>query len=157
MTFDLTAFEGETIQIRFRFASDGYVSEEGWYVDDVQITSTGPETGVDEPVVPMLFALKQNAPNPFNPTTVIHYQLPQAADVKVEIFNVAGRLVRTLVDDAQDAGFRSVVWDGTSDDGRGRCQRCLHVPSPGRRRDRPAENGASEGKRLNLPGRGALC
>ena len=118
VTFDLTAYEGETIQIRFRFASDGAVTEEGWYVDDIEITSTGPETGVDEPIIPMLFSLNQNAPNPFNPTTVIHYQLPQAADVKVEIYNVAGKLVRTLVDGEQDAGFRSVVWDGTSEDGR---------------------------------------
>ncbi len=118
VTFDLTAYEGETIQIRFRFVSDGAVTEEGWYVDDISITSTGPETGVDDTIVPMLFTLKQNAPNPFNPTTVIHYGLPRAADVKVEIYNVAGKLVRTLVDGKQDAGFRSVVWDGTSDDGR---------------------------------------
>ncbi len=118
VTFDLTAYENDTVQIRFRFASDGYVSEEGWYVDDIEITSTGPETGVDDTIIPALFSLKQNAPNPFNPTTVIHYQLPQAADVKVEVYNVAGKLVRTLVDGEQDAGFRSVVWDGTSDDGR---------------------------------------
>jgi len=38
--------------------------------------------------------------------------------VKVEIYNVAGKLVRTLVYEEQDAGFRSVVWDGTSEDGR---------------------------------------
>ncbi|MCD4691028.1 immune inhibitor A, partial [bacterium] len=117
-TFDLTAFEGETVQIRFRFVSDGYVTEEGWYLDDIEITSAGTGTGIDDIIVPVLFALKQNAPNPFNPTTIIHYQLPQSADVKVEIYNVAGKLVRTLVDEAQDAGFRSVVWDGTSDTGR---------------------------------------
>jgi len=118
-TFDLSGFEGETVQIRFRFASDGYVTEEGWYVDDIQITSTGGGTGVDDPIVPMLFTLKQNAPNPFNPTTVIAYQLPQTADVTVEVYNIAGKLVRTLVDEEQDAGFRSVVWDGTNDEGMG--------------------------------------
>jgi hypothetical protein len=118
-TFDLSAYEGETIQVRFRFASDGYVTEEGWYVDDVNIAcsqTTG--VGGDE-VVPLTFKLRPNAPNPFNPTTVISYMLPERAEVKVEVYNVAGRLVRTLVNEEQEPGLRSVTWDGTDEAGRG--------------------------------------
>jgi len=116
-TFNLAAYSGETVQIRFRFASDGYVTEEGWYVDNVQLTSSG-TTLVDDDLIPLEFKLAQNVPNPFNPVTVIQYQLPQSANVKVEIYNVAGKVVRTLVDEEQDAGYKSAVWDGTNDLGQ---------------------------------------
>jgi hypothetical protein len=116
-TFDLSAFEGERVRVRFRFCSDGYVEEEGWYVDDVDISSDA-TTGVEaEDALPRRLALGQNSPNPFNPVTVIHYQLPSHAHVRIEVFNIAGRRVRTLVNGEEDAGYRSVVWDGTDDGG----------------------------------------
>jgi hypothetical protein len=117
-TFDLSAYEGTMAQIRFRFASDGYVTEEGWYVDDVNITSVS--TGVPGDVVllrPEAFALGQNAPNPFNPLTTIRYALREDTRVAIRVYNVAGKLVKTLVDGEEPAGFRSVVWDGTDDSG----------------------------------------
>jgi hypothetical protein len=118
-TFDLASYAGETIQIRFRFASDAYVPKEGWYVDDVNLTfQNGNSTVVvEDPVLPRVFALKQNAPNPFNPVTVIEYELPEAAHVTIDVFNLAGRLVRTVVDETQEPGYRAVVWDGTNGDG----------------------------------------
>jgi len=116
-TFNLSAYSGETVQIRFRFVSDGYVTFEGWYVDDIQLTSAA------SALVPgdsgsLEFGLDQNRPNPFNPVTTISYALPNAADVKIEVFNAAGRLVRTLVDERQDAGQKNAVWDGTNDVGQ---------------------------------------
>ncbi len=119
-TFDLSAFAGESMSIRFRFASDGYVTEEGWYVDDIAFTSSGGSaTSVDEPDgLPARFALGQNVPNPFNPVTVVSYAVPERAHVLIEVYSVAGRLVRTLVDGEQDPGVMSVVWDGTDDAGR---------------------------------------
>ncbi len=66
----------------------------------------------------MEFGLDQNRPNPFNPVTTISYSLPSAADVKIEIYNAAGKLVRTLVDGRQEAGEKSAVWDGTNDVGQ---------------------------------------
>lgn len=117
-TFDLTSYENSMIQIRFRFAADGYVQEEGWYVDDIDLTSTGAQTSVPEDEeVPRTFALRQNVPNPFNPVTVIQYQLPSEARVKIDVFNIAGRLVTTLVDEEQDAGVKAVTWDGTNAEG----------------------------------------
>jgi len=114
-TFDLTSYENTNIQIRFRFASDGYVTEEGWYVDDINLTSTGAQTGIDgEDEVPRTFALRQNVPNPFNPVTTIAYQLPADSHVKIDVYNIAGRLVTTLVDEKQEAGVKSVAWDGTN-------------------------------------------
>jgi len=117
-TFDLSAYEGETAMVRFRFVSDGYVTEEGWYIDDVNVTSTS--TGVEDPgaIVPREFALLQNAPNPFNPVTTIAYALPERADVSLKVYNMAGRVVRTLVDGAEGPGTHSVVWDGRDETGR---------------------------------------
>lgn len=64
------------------------------------------------------FALANNYPNPFNPQTTIKYQLPEAADVKLEIYNVVGQVVRTLVADHQTAGRYVVQWDASNDNGQ---------------------------------------
>ena len=68
--------------------------------------------------LPQGFALGQNYPNPFNPATVIPYQLRMAAHVQLDVFNMLGQRVATLVDGAQAAGFHSVVWDATDRFGR---------------------------------------
>ena len=63
-------------------------------------------------------ALHQNVPNPFNPLTTIRYDLPANARVRLSIIDVAGRRVRTLVDEQQTAGSRSAIWNGRDDAGR---------------------------------------
>jgi flagellar hook assembly protein FlgD len=57
-------------------------------------------------------------PNPFNPTTVIQYDVPETgAQVTLMIYDVAGRMVRTLVDGWKDAGTKHVTWNGDDDSG----------------------------------------
>ncbi|MEC7822173.1 MAG: choice-of-anchor B family protein [Candidatus Neomarinimicrobiota bacterium] len=68
-------------------------------------------------LVPDVFDLKQNYPNPFNTSTTIEYDVPEAQQIVIRIFNVRGHLVRTLVEEEQSPGYKLIVWDGTNDDG----------------------------------------
>ena len=63
-------------------------------------------------------ALYPNRPNPFNPRTTIRYSLATAGPAKVEIFDVQGRRVRTLVDGPRSAGPHEAIWDGADDEDR---------------------------------------
>lgn len=69
-------------------------------------------------VLPTEFALEQNKPNPFNPTTQVSFSLPKAAHVNLTIYNVLGQQVKTLVDQELPAGVQTVEWDGTDNTGR---------------------------------------
>lgn len=66
---------------------------------------------------PSEFALLQNFPNPFNPETTINYNLAASSDVTLQIYNVVGQVVRTLVSEPQSAGRYQVRWNGTDDRG----------------------------------------
>ena len=83
---------------------------------DTLLTDAGRVTG--EPPLPATFALYQNTPNPFNPSTRIRFDVPFAgAVVTLRIYDVSGRLVRTLVDGEQASGRKTVAWDGRNQTG----------------------------------------
>jgi flagellar hook assembly protein FlgD len=66
---------------------------------------------------PNQFFVKQNYPNPFNPHTNIYYNLPRAIEVTINIYDITGKLVKTLVDDFQSAGIKTVIWDARDKQG----------------------------------------
>jgi len=68
--------------------------------------------------IPDQFALHNNYPNPFNPVTTIRYDLPLGTDVHLVVFDILGREVRTLVNEKQEAGFKSIRWNGKNDMGQ---------------------------------------
>ncbi|MBM4175220.1 MAG: T9SS type A sorting domain-containing protein [Ignavibacteria bacterium] len=75
-------------------------------------------TGVDNndiaDVLPSEFSIEQNFPNPFNPSTVIVYNLPKNDYVKVDVYNALGQHIKTLVNEVQNAGRRAVVWNASN-------------------------------------------
>lgn len=81
----------------------------------VQIATDVRETEDDN--LPSDFELAQNYPNPFNPTTQIRFSLPEAGHVSLDIYNVLGRRVRTVLDQYMSAGIHEVTFDGRGDDG----------------------------------------
>ena len=72
----------------------------------------------DEVLTSTEFILNYNYPNPFNPVTTISYKLPQAALVRMTIYDLLGRQVKTLINKTQDTGYKSVIWDATNDYGK---------------------------------------
>lgn len=83
--------------------------------------SPGDVTAVDDQpdgsLLPGTLTLHQNYPNPFNPTTVIAFELPQAAPVHIDVINVLGQTVATLVDEPMSAGQHEVEWNGKDERG----------------------------------------
>jgi len=71
--------------------------------------------GNDNDLVPTITKLFGNYPNPFNPETTIRFSIKEPSHVKLEIFNIKGQKVRTLIDDGLEAKYHTVVWDGCDD------------------------------------------
>ena len=69
-------------------------------------------------LLPEVFSLHQNYPNPFNPVTKLRYDLPENGNVNITIYDMLGREVKTLINQTQNAGYRSIIWDATNDYGK---------------------------------------
>ena len=70
---------------------------------------------VDVYDLPLNFGLKSAYPNPFNPVTHLSYDLPQNEMVNITIYDMMGRVIKTLVNSSQNAGYKSVQWNATND------------------------------------------
>ena len=73
--------------------------------------------GLDNSTIPDVFALHNNYPNPFNPITNIKYDIPEVSDVRIDIYNIAGKKVRTLVSREHQPGRYKVQWNATNEFG----------------------------------------
>ncbi len=113
----------ETINWRVKVRVDKF--ESAW--SDTFFCALTPQSGTtlakfsQAVSLPTTFDLKQNYPNPFNPETIISYAVPVSArksgHIVLEIYNISGQRVRTLVDEEQEPGEYSIVWDGRDDAG----------------------------------------
>ena len=106
-------FEGDTL---VDMSEDEYVGS----APDMGAFEYGALGGVDDDFsdVPNEFTLLQNYPNPFNPVTTLRYDLPENSHVNIMIYDIMGREVRSLVNNQQNAGFKSVLWDATNESGQ---------------------------------------
>ena len=102
-------------------------------------TATVPTVVQEELERPLVAALAQPYPNPFNSSVQIEYSLAVAAAVRLEIFNVSGQRLRTLVNAQQTPGMYSTHWDAA-----GRRRRPLYRPSTGRRVEPDAQAPAAQ-------------
>jgi hypothetical protein len=112
----------DQVQFRFTAQDTGSATRLHAAVDEMRILVTSDistsvaagETGG----APLVFALGENRPNPFNPHTTFSYTIPAKARVSLDVFTVSGRLVRSLVDAVQEPGVHQAAWDGTDRSGR---------------------------------------
>ncbi len=120
LIMDTTSFAGVVSTTITRPLSSGGTTFTPFFnYGTVQIQTV---TGINEPgedhALPVNFALEQNYPNPFNPTTKIQFSLPESGKIKIEVFNMVGRKVRTLANKQFDAGVHEVIFDGRSERGK---------------------------------------
>ena len=124
--FNGTAVSGGGDVVRFVFRvlrefedNARFEVADGLVFDPGQLSNPAVVAGVLEfQSTPREFALHQNFPNPFNPDTTIKYDLAESADVTLQIYNVLGQVIRTLVaSEAQNAGRYQIRWNGMDDRG----------------------------------------
>ena len=82
---------------------------------EFQEANEGGGSSSDITLTPDAELLGQNYPNPFNPTTTITYNMVEEGNVSIEVFNIRGQLVKTLINDQVIAGDHTLVWEGTND------------------------------------------
>lgn len=101
--------EEYTLSVIFRDGDGTFHPGETVYVDSLIVEK---KVAVDN-ASPAAFALDQNTPNPFNPSTSISYTLPEAVKVKLTVYSALGTEVGTIVDEWQPAGVHTVEWNGS--------------------------------------------
>ena len=104
------------VEIGADICADGMGGEGTIFING---TFCGSTTGVDikttdsSLTIPDAFALKQNYPNPFNPSTTIKFSLPAQTQLKINIYNMLGELVRTISEGIYEAGYYNIIFDAS--------------------------------------------
>ena len=100
----------------YECSNDGeYVGTTGGCYDipDGAIDCAG-NLSINESLIPQSYTLSQNYPNPFNPITYIHYSVPNYNFINIDIINISGQIIKTLVHSSHQPGNYGIMWDGTN-------------------------------------------
>jgi subtilisin family serine protease len=119
--FTGVGFDNVLLRIRLK-TKTGDITEKftGMEIDNIFVREDIVQSVSEEnsaSALPVDFSLAQNFPNPFNPTTTIEYNVPQNSHVNIEIYNMLGQRIRTLIDQNKSAGNYSIVWNAKDDSG----------------------------------------
>jgi len=115
---DETVKKGKTYYYVLKLVfADGYESAYS-SANSQAVTVTSGKFVEDEVALPTSYALIQNSPNPFGKRTEISYQLPERKNIMLVIYDISGRLVKTLVSKTQNPGYYNVIWDGKNSYGK---------------------------------------
>ncbi len=112
--FDLSEYEGQTGYLAIQCISENGLA---LFLDDLKLISAGGLSGND-PAEVGLTNLSQNYPNPFNPSTTINFSLEQSGNAELNIYNIKGEKIKTLLDKSMPQGNHSVKWDGKNSAGK---------------------------------------
>ena len=108
LLFDTTGITATTVDLNFNRIFSGVA-----HFSSLAIVGETSVTAIDDPVIPSHYMLEQNYPNPFNPMTNFRYTLPEAQNVLITIYDLAGRRVETLLDGYQQAGSYMLTWNAS--------------------------------------------
>jgi len=112
-SIDISNYIGEDVKLRFLLMSDGYIEEDGIYVDDINLIvfEEAPTNEEQLAIGVFTYSLGQNYPNPFNPTTKIEYKIQEVGLVLLRVYNVLGKEVATLVNEEKAVGNHNVTFN----------------------------------------------
>ena len=102
------------VTLYYRISAFDHSGNMGEFSETVDMTIMWADLEND---IPNEYTIHQNYPNPFNPSTTLRYALPEQSDVKITIYDMIGRKVKTLVNSSQNPGYKSVIWDATDEYG----------------------------------------
>ena len=108
-------FENESAMYFGGFDPNGHISTNNAWIYKKSWNTLELEEQISQTTIH--YNMHNNYPNPFNPITTINYDLPEAAYVKVSIYDIRGKEVKILINTNENSGFKSVIWDGTNDNG----------------------------------------
>jgi hypothetical protein len=115
---ETVSFEGDSLSLVLADRVDSYPFDSITRMEFLADALTGVDGPMGVPGLLEAVHLFQNRPNPFSPSTQIGFDLPQRGWAELRIYDVSGRLVRTLVDEKRPRGRQSVRWDGRDESGR---------------------------------------
>ena len=116
--FQINASEGEVVQFYYTYSYNGLEANTSDNPHSYEIGScnnSNLNTSIE--LLPKNYTLNQNYPNPFNPITTLKYSLPSRVKVRLTIYDMMGEVVKTLIEEHQNPGYKLVQWDATNSRG----------------------------------------